>query len=762
MRKKRKKLLGILCSISFSFIGIMGIPQLEKAAKAAEIAINESNFPDDTFRDDVLRQIDRDNNQMLSDKEIQDTVHIDIDMPEGTEKITSLKGIEYFTQIRSLSCRNEALESLDLSKNTKLRILYCDSNNLTNLNISKNTELDAVYCDSNNLTSLDVSKNTKLELLDCANNQLTELDLHNNTKLTELYCNSNKLEALDLSKNTSLLRLCCYNNVLDNIKLDIQSYSVLQLKARDLYNSKKDITFTNITKDKYGMLTVTDPAHPAKYQDMESMDHPTEITYINSIGNTPTPPTPPIVPIDEEHFPDASFREFIKKYVVNDSKYFGDGNEILSNDELELTTEINTWWEDEGENGTRKISSKISSLQGMEYFKSLYSIVCIDTQIKDLDLSHYPELEELWCGNTQIKRLDLSNNPVLEFLSCAGNKLEELKLNTRSYGTLELWDDSLHGEGTTLSNLSNITRGEDGLLTVLDPAKPATYQYSNPNINNGAVMKCTIIYTDGSDSPVTPTPSKNFVPATGSHLFYDYDNTKSVSGSAIVIYGNGAKQKVDGKDINNKEFVAYTDILASYNYTVNSKGTVKASVGKVIAGITSSDAKPSLNNKKKIVDTAAAKIAKAKIKNGIVKVAATGKEKGLVYLWIMDTGKKEVSECYPVNVELAPKKLEVQNSTGSKLKNTKLENGKTLDVKVAGIVSNSLKTTDCTYTATVAANSQSYITVSPVTGSAEQFTIAATGLKNNKKTKASITFQCDQNGKKIKFSLTVIPKETET
>jgi len=752
--RKKKKLLGILCSMSFCFIGIMGMPQLEKTAKAAEIAINENNFPDDVFRDCVLQQIDRDNNQKLSDKEIQDTIKIRTSKTHDG-KITSLKGIEYFTQIRSLNCRNEALESLDLSKNTKLNTVYCDSNNLTSLDISKNTELNTLGCSSNCLEELNISNIPHLEILDCANNRLTELDLHNNTGLMELYCNSNKLEALDLNQNTSLLKLCCYNNVLDNIKLDIQSYSVLQLKACDLYNSQKDITFTNITKDKYNLLTVTDPMHPAKYQDMESMDHPTEITYINSIDIMSIPPTPPIVPIDEAHFPDEGFREFIKEHIESE---YGDRNGVLSNDELKLAPAGDLWW---GEGVEDKLN-KTFSLQGLEYFKPVYSIGCVGTQIKDLDLSNYPELEELYCGNTQIKRLDLSNNPALYDLSCAGNKLEELKLNTQSYGTLELWDYMLHGEETTLSNLSNITRGEDGLLTVLDPAKPATYQYSNPNINNGAVMKCTIIYTDGSDSPVTPTPSKNFVLATGSHLFYDYDNTKSVSGSAIVIYGNGIKKKVDGKDINNKEFTAYTDILASYNYTVNSKGALKASVGKVIAGITSSDTKPSLNNKKKIVDTAAAKIAKAKIRNGIVKVTATGKEKGLVYLWIMDTGKKGVSECYPINVELAPKKLEVQNSTGSKLKNTKLENGKTLDVKVAGIVSNSLKTTDCTYTATVAVNSQSYITVNPAIGSTDQFTIAATGLKDNKKTKASITFQCDQNKKKIKFSLTVIPKETET
>lgn len=97
----------------------------------------------------------------------------------------------------------------------------------------------------------------------------------------------------------------------------------------------------------------------------------------------------------------------------------------------------------------------------------------------------------------------------------------------------------------------------------------------------------------------------------------------------------------------------------------------------------------------------------------------------------------------------------MQDTSGSKLTNTKLGNGKTLDVCVAGIMSGSVKTDDCTYTATVDPKYQNYITVTPVTGNADKFTIEAKGLNNNKDTKAAVTFKCDQNGKKVKFSLTV-------
>lgn len=231
--------------------------------------------------------------------------------------------------------------------------------------------------------------------------------------------------------------------------------------------------------------------------------------------------------------------------------------------------------------------------------------------------------------------------------------------------------------------------------------------------------------------------------------------TNPVTSSTPIIYGNGKTQIIYGKKVNNKVCTVYTDILASYKYTPNNNGTVKASVGKVIVGITTSDKTPALNAKKTKIENQATKIARAKIKNGQITVTAVGKEGGIVYLWVIDTGSKGVSACCPINVKLAPTKMEIQNTSGSKLaKNTKLENGKMLDVCVAGLVGQA-KTDDGTYTAEVASKYQNYVSVTPVDGSTNKFTISAKGLKNNKDTKLTVTFKCDQNGKKANLSLTI-------
>lgn len=51
-------------------------------------------------------------------------------------KLTSLKGIEFFTELTKLSCWGNHITELDLSHNTKLKELACYNNDLTRLDIS--------------------------------------------------------------------------------------------------------------------------------------------------------------------------------------------------------------------------------------------------------------------------------------------------------------------------------------------------------------------------------------------------------------------------------------------------------------------------------------------------------------------------------------------------------------------------------------------------------------------------------------------------
>ena len=205
---------------------------------AIVVVINETNFPDDNFRNWLLEQsYGKDGN--LTFAEIAAVTKIDV----LGKRISSLKGIEYFQALNYLDCYYNELKDLDVSKNTALTYLKCSSNGLTTLDVSKNTALTYLKCSSNRLTSLDLSKNTALTNLDCYSNGLISLDLSKNTALTNLDCYSNGLISLDLSKNTALIYLDCRKNKLTS--LDLSKNTALTV----LYCDRNQLTSLDVSKN---------------------------------------------------------------------------------------------------------------------------------------------------------------------------------------------------------------------------------------------------------------------------------------------------------------------------------------------------------------------------------------------------------------------------------------------------------------------------------------------------------------------------------
>ena len=178
------------------------------AVQSAGVAIDNTNFPDANFRSFVASSFDEDNDNYLSDTEINAAENINC----AKKGISDLTGISHFTALKSLKCFNNQLTALDVSKNTALTSLDCDYNQLTALDVSKNVALTKLHCWGNSLTKLDVSKNTALTSLDCGANQLTTLDVSKNTALTDLDCRNNQLTSLDIS-NTDMSGLDCDGNI---------------------------------------------------------------------------------------------------------------------------------------------------------------------------------------------------------------------------------------------------------------------------------------------------------------------------------------------------------------------------------------------------------------------------------------------------------------------------------------------------------------------------------------------------------------------
>ncbi|MEM6515491.1 MAG: T9SS type A sorting domain-containing protein [Bacteroidota bacterium] len=130
-----------------------------------------------------------------------------INLNVSNSNISDLTGIEAFTAVDSLNCRNNQIADFDLSQNSNLRILVASENNLTDIDLTLNPLLEDLYCRENELTTLDLSSNPALETVRCEQNQLTSIDVASNPSLRILEAWSNPLSQLDVSNNVSLERL---------------------------------------------------------------------------------------------------------------------------------------------------------------------------------------------------------------------------------------------------------------------------------------------------------------------------------------------------------------------------------------------------------------------------------------------------------------------------------------------------------------------------------------------------------------------------
>jgi Leucine-rich repeat (LRR) protein len=133
--------------------------------------------------------------------------------------ISSLTGIEAFTNLQALYCQSNQLSSLNVSGLTNLKQLSCQLSQLTSINVSGCTNLQILKCPQNSLSSLNVSGLTNLQTLDCGANQLTSLNVSGLTNLQNLGCGDNPLISLNVSGLTNLQGLYCQGSQLTSLNV---------------------------------------------------------------------------------------------------------------------------------------------------------------------------------------------------------------------------------------------------------------------------------------------------------------------------------------------------------------------------------------------------------------------------------------------------------------------------------------------------------------------------------------------------------------
>lgn len=176
------------------------------ASAAADVAVNEVNFPDETFRNYVSSKIDKDGNGILSETECNAVSSLYLG---NTSYLYNMAGIEFFPNLKTLSCYMTRVNSLDVSHNPKLRSLSCFDTSVSELNLRNCPELVELNCSRSKITSLDLSACTNLKTLECSNYNtgLEELVLPNTDTLEKIDLTGAKITSIDVSKYVNLKEL---------------------------------------------------------------------------------------------------------------------------------------------------------------------------------------------------------------------------------------------------------------------------------------------------------------------------------------------------------------------------------------------------------------------------------------------------------------------------------------------------------------------------------------------------------------------------
>ena len=240
MRKKSTRLLSAALAVCMTVTvlpmsafasGVAEVSPQETAAAQSEetgdvtgdVAIDEEHFPDSNFRK-FVKKYDRDKDGKLSQIELAKVTDLNCDKSYSgvtdDEKIKSLKGIEYFTSLKTLSCRRNLLTELDVSNNSELEYLECSENQLSALDVSNHPALKELSCAYNHqLSALDVSNCPALKMLECEVTHLGALDVSNHPALEKLYCDGAHLSVLVLGNHPNLNYLNFSDNQLASVNI---------------------------------------------------------------------------------------------------------------------------------------------------------------------------------------------------------------------------------------------------------------------------------------------------------------------------------------------------------------------------------------------------------------------------------------------------------------------------------------------------------------------------------------------------------------
>ena len=487
--------------ISALFIGVIAMPAATLNA-AGGVKLDSNNFPDKNFRE-AVKTYDTNRDGSLSSAEISKVIYLSV----NNAKVSSVKGVEKFTNLVSFYCSGNSIKSLDVSKNKKLQYLSCSNNKITSITgLGELKDLTYLYCLNNNLSSLDLTKNTKLSTLQCGGNKLTGVKgLSNLKSLKYLYCEKNNISSLDLNKLTELTYLDCSTNKITDLKLP-KAGNLSRLYCSENKLTTLDVSeYTHLTtlkcdKNQITKLVISNPALTYLYCGYNKL---TEL----DVSEAPT----------------------LRSLSCH-------GNKIS-----ELDVSSNKLLQSLSCHSNGMTSLELGKISGLSM------LYCNDNKLTSLDLKNIEKLAIVTCHNNQLKELDVKDNSKLLLISCVNNKFDYAHVGLVADGkesliicsyipssALETVTESADMELETILSPKEVVKLVKEAATgagSVDPAPtvpPASWKCSN---------SAAVSYKTGSDSGIS------YVTLTGKQ-----------AGAATL------KCKADGKTTKHRIHIVYKDV----------------------------------------------------------------------------------------------------------------------------------------------------------------------------------------------------------
>ena len=112
----------VIALLELSFLVVPKAEALNVRSFDSPIKIDESSFPDASFRNFVATNIDADDDGYLTPKERDSVTDLET-LSLANLGVSDVEGVESFPYLEKLDLRGNSLDEVDVSKNTKLKTL---------------------------------------------------------------------------------------------------------------------------------------------------------------------------------------------------------------------------------------------------------------------------------------------------------------------------------------------------------------------------------------------------------------------------------------------------------------------------------------------------------------------------------------------------------------------------------------------------------------------------------------------------------------